>query len=177
MNVEFSSDGSEDNFYLDHVSMETINRVVHYVSTITPLLKVFNASKFDIDLFYQGDVALKKLTELMKMSYDGSRQLEKGVYSKQVQNSFRELGILDLCIKYIYMFVIYDLGEYKEDMELFLNSLIKLMDTTCLQNDLNCYYLFQWYNLFSGMIMGRVNPERDGPCKVDVDVLLSTIFD
>lgn len=27
------------------------------------------------------------------------------------------------------------------------------------------------------MILGQVNPDRQGPCNVDVDVLLSTIFD
>jgi hypothetical protein len=141
MNAQFS-DTSEDTFYFEHVSTETINRTVHYVSMITPMLKIFNSRKFDIDLFYEAEQAVKRLTQLMSRSYDGTRKLEKGVYSKQVQNAFRELGIIDLCIKYIYMFIIYDVGEYQEDLELFLNTIIKLLDTTCYDNDLNCYYLF-----------------------------------
>lgn len=67
---------------MEHVSIETINRTVHYVSMLTPLLKIFSTRTFDIDLFYEAEGSIKKLTQLMKWSYDGNRQLEKGVYSK-----------------------------------------------------------------------------------------------
>ena len=112
LEAAFVPQNSNDTFFMEHVSIETINRSVHYISMLTPLLKIFGARKFDIDLIHEGEQALNRLTMLMKKSYDGTRTLEKGVYSKQVQSAFRELGIMDLCIKYIYMFIIYDVGEF-----------------------------------------------------------------
>lgn len=82
MNAEFVKGDSQDTFYFESVSSDTINRVVSYVSMITPLMRIFNSHKFDIDMFYEGEVALKQLTDMMKRSYDGTRRLEKGVYSK-----------------------------------------------------------------------------------------------
>lgn len=77
--------------------------------------------------------------------------------NKQVQNAFRELSIIDLCMKFMYLYIGYKMQQFQEDYELFLNSVVSLINLTCLDNQFNCYYVFQWYKLFVGMILGEIN--------------------
>ena len=51
------------------------------------------------------------------------------------------------------------------------------MNLACQDNQFNCYYIFQWYKLLVGMILGEVNLDSGRPCRIEVDKLLATIFD
>jgi hypothetical protein len=80
-------------------------------------------------------------------------------------------------MKFIYLYVGYKMHSFQEDYELFLNSVISLINLTCVDNQFNCYYVFQWYKLFVGMILGDINLDDSEPCRIEVDKLLTTIFD
>ena len=166
-----------DTFIMQHVGISTINKIIHYVSILTPLIKVLQSQSFTLDLISEAENAVKKLTSLLKTSYDQTKQLEKGLISKQVQNAFREVSILDLCVKFIYIFVTHKISKHREEFILFLNNVIILLDAACSNNKLNCFYVFQWHNLFIEMILKTINPSDDEKCKINVDQLISTIFE
>lgn len=177
LDLRFVQDSSDDTFYFQHVDISTINKIIHYISILSPLVKILRAKQFSVELISEGEMSIKRLASLIKTSYSTNKQLSKGVYSKQAQSALRELSMIDIFIKFIYLYSMYDLPSHTEDYELFLNSMIRLMNLCCQDNLFNCYYLFQWNKLYVDMILGDVELEASNKaCRIDVDKLISTIF-
>ena len=84
------------------------------------------SNQFTLDMIAEGELVIKRLTLFLKSggpaNGQGSSKDSKGFsLSKQIQNAYRELSILDLCMKFIYLYVGYEIPRYEEDYELFLN--------------------------------------------------------
>lgn len=179
LDVNFLNEDSGDTFYMKHVDVNIISDIIYYVSALEPLTGILNSKTFTIDQIAEGELAIKKLGNFIKMKGRNSGNTFTGSaddYSKQIQNAFKELSIIDVCIKFVYLYIGYEIPNHEEDYELFLNSVIKLLHLTCQYNQLNCYYIFQWHKLFTGMILGEINLDSGRPCRVDVDKLMTTIF-
>ena len=50
-----------DTFLMQHVGIPTINKIIHYVSIITPLITVIQSKAFTLDLIAEGENAIKKI--------------------------------------------------------------------------------------------------------------------
>lgn len=175
--METVQKGSVDTFFMLHVSLKTISRIIHYVSCLTPIISISERLEISPDGISEAEGAVKKIKRLLDHDYQTGEALEKGVYSKQVQSAIRELGIFDLCMNLLYFYNIYIIEEHSDDFVILLNNIVNLMATSCRDNYLNCYYLFQWHKLFSAMIMGTATPKRKGMCSIHVDRIVSVIFE
>lgn len=177
LDLEFSQESSDDTFFFQHVDIDSINRIIHYMSILAPLIRILKAKQFSVELISEGEMAIKRLAALIKTSYSTNKTLKKGVFSRQAQSALRELSMIDIFMKFIYLYNMYELPSHKEDYELFLNSMIRLLNLCCQENMFNCYYLFQWNKLYVDMILGEIDMDNGNkPCRIDVDRLISTIF-
>lgn len=81
-----------------------------------------------------------------------NKEAEEGGYEvlfPAVQDFYRELPVIDICIRLLYNYVIYDLRNpsYKR-YNTFLNKVIAFLVKVCKNNKLNCFYLFQFFSLY-----------------------------
>lgn len=157
-------------------------KIIYYMKVLEPLVEMMRSNQFTLDMIAEGEFVIRKLTQFLKSGAqqegaNSARGTKSNHLNKEIQNAYRELSILDLCIKFIYLYAGYEIPRYEEDYELFLNSIIGLINLACQDNQFNCYYIFQWYKLLVGMILGEVNLDSGHPCRIEVDKLLATIFD
>jgi hypothetical protein len=66
LDVNFFNEDSNDTFYIQHVDIQVVSDIIHYVSLLDPLLDVIKSNTFTINQISEGEVALKRLSNLIR---------------------------------------------------------------------------------------------------------------
>lgn len=166
-----------DPMLLYQVDFDEIKEALSIVQLMRPLLKMIEMESYNMDSLQDGQDTIEELCYIL---VDVSVTLgEEDILIPRVQNAFRDLSVIDICIWFLYQYVAKDLkgNDYYEN---FLNCLIVLLEKSCKQNLLNSYYLFQWNELYIGLILNNIWKPNihslDEVCTIDIDQLISIIM-
>ena len=106
-----------------------------------------------------------------------SKKSKDELMSRINQSYFKQLQITDLVMRNIYFYCIYDLTKFKNEEEfiILLNTCIDFVCNLCENNLLNSYYMYQWEEIFSQIILREIGQESE-ICKLHADAIMEIVL-
>lgn len=192
MKQKFGTQNNSDTFFIDYFRIKDVARLVDYSVLALPLVSVSQYDKVVPEMIASAEQHVNKIIRKIKIDSSQHSQTSLSTLDELSQSMLRYSQILDLCMRFIYLYNLKDFGKYvegntrsklssvanlKQTYELFVGKVIKLVIISCRENPTNAFYMLQWEPLFTGMILGTVRKNQYlMKCEVDVDRILEIIL-
>lgn len=171
-----TNQGSADVFALEHVYFSEISQAIQFSSLLIPIAAISEQKKITPAMLGKAIDSIIELCILLK-NPEAEESGDEVLYAN-IQSNYRELPILDTCVRFLYDYIMFGLNKSSDkDFHNLLNHLILLMQMSCKDNKDNCSYLFQFYSLFVSIILNRVwvtLPSHN--CDINLDDLVGALL-
>ena len=174
-NLNFETN-SNDTFLFEMVFFDEIYKATEYMVTLVPFICLFSSTQLDRSNILEAENCIQQVITLAAKDI-ASKKSKEELMSRINQNYFKQLQITDLVMRNIYFYCIYDLSKFENEEEfiILLNTCFDLVCNLCENNLLNSYYIYQWEEIFSKIILREIGQESE-ICKLHADSIMEIVL-